>query len=152
LEEGRKAAAINRKTGGRNMLGEKFQATTAKISGTRVLPGELGPKVEVSYQGTGTIYGTETTELGTYTSVMQPSGTLLGEGQGVAMTKDGESVAWRGFGVGRPTGKGLGASYRYALSFQTTSSKLARLNGLFAVGEWEVDENGNAKGSAWEWK
>jgi hypothetical protein len=133
------------------MLGEKFQTITAKITGTRVLPGELGPKLEVSFQGTGNIYGADTTEMGTYTSVMQPSGALFGEGQGIATTNEGESLSWKGFGMGKPTGKGLGASYRYAITFQTTSTKLARVNGLVAVGEWEVDENGNCKGTAWEW-
>ena len=43
-------------------------------------------------------------------------------------------------------------SWRGALYVQTASPKLARLNSVALVYEYEVDENGNAHGKAWEWK
>ena len=134
------------------MLGEKFHDIVGKITGTRVIPGDNGPKIEISFQAAGKLLGIDTTELGTYTSVMQPSGVFRGEGAGISMSKDGEAVTWQGFGIGRPTGKGLAASYRYSISYQTASPKLARLNNVVGVGEWETDEDGNAKGQSWEWK
>lgn len=134
------------------MMGEKVQDVNAKITGTRVLPGELGPKVEASFAGTGTLLGVATTELGTYVSTMTPAGVLNGEGQGITMTADGDSIAWKGHGVGKPTGKGMAAAYRYSIVVQTTSQKFAKLNGILLIGEWEVDENGHAKGQAWEWR
>jgi hypothetical protein len=136
------------------MLGEKVQEVSGKVIGTRVLPGEGGSVIlETSFEATGKLLGLEIHEHGTYTSKMRPSGHLFGEGCGITITKDGaESATWRGFGVGKPTGKGMGASYRYSVSFQTASPKLARLNGMVLVGEWEIDEQGNAKGSAFEWR
>jgi hypothetical protein len=108
--------------------------------------------VEVSFAGTGKLLGVATTDLGTYVSTMTPFGVLNGEGQGITMTADGESLTWKGHGIGKPTGKGMAASYRYSIVVQTASTKLAKLNGVLLVGEWEVDENGVAKGQAWEWK
>jgi len=35
---------------------------------------------------------------------------------------------------------------------QTASPKLARLNSVALVYEYEVDENGNAHVKGWEWK
>lgn len=134
------------------MLGEKFHEIMGKITGTRVISDAGSIKVEASYQGQGKLLGIEHNEMGTYTSVMQPSGFLLGEGQGLLMTKDGDSIIWKGFGIGKPTGKGLGASYRYSLHYETTSPRFARLNGVVGVGEWEVDEQGNGKGFTSEWK
>ena len=36
--------------------------------------------------------------------------------------------------------------------YQTASHKLARLNSVVAVWEYEIDENGNVQGTIWEWK
>src|SRR5438093_658243 len=98
------------------MLGEKIGESTGKITGQRTLPSDHeGPKVETSFQSAGKILGVEFTELGTYCTALREGGVLYGEGQGVLMSKDGESCTWRGAGIGRPTGKGLGVSYRGSL-------------------------------------
>ena len=134
------------------MLGEKIGEETGRVTGRRVLPSEgHGPKVEVSFEASGTILGVESTNLGTYSSIVRPDGTLYGEGQGVAMTKDGEAVSWIGQGVGRFTGGGA-VSYRGALYYQTASEKLASLNRLAGVFEFEVGEDGNIQDTTWEWK
>ena len=39
-------------------------------------------------------------EMGTYTSVMRPDGSLYGQGQGIVTTKGGEVVTWTGQGIG----------------------------------------------------
>ena len=136
------------------MLGEKVHETTAKITGTRVIPteGEAGIRVEISFHGVGKLLGVETTEIGTYQADARPTGVLHGQGQGLIITKDGDRAIWHAIGVGKPTGKGLSASWRYSLRLESTSNKWSRLNGLLLVGEWETDENGNAKGTATEWK
>ena len=135
------------------MLGDKIDELTAKITGTRVLPGVGGHViVEVSYAGQGKLLGVDTLEIGTYESVMTPAGVLNGKGQGLLRSNDGNALTWTGSGVGKPTGKGLAASWRYTLIMQTMSSRWARLNSVVGVGEWEVDENGNGKATLWEWK
>ena len=60
-------------------------------------------------------------------------------------SNDGDALMWMGTGVGKPTGKGLAATWRYTWIMQTMSSRWSRLNGVVGVGEWEVDENGNGK-------
>ncbi|MFZ3168797.1 MAG: hypothetical protein WA130_14375 [Candidatus Methanoperedens sp.] len=135
------------------MLGEIIGETRGKVTGNRVLPSEgHAPKVETSFQGSGKIFGVEVTDMGTYRSAARAVGGLFGEGQGVTMTKDGEVAAWTGQGVGRFTGSGSAVSFRGAVYYQTTSAKLARLNNIAVVFEYETDENGNTHGKFWEWK
>ena len=110
------------------------------------------PKLEVACQGSGKLLGQEMTEFITYVQTIRPGGELYGEAQEVVMTADGEMATWTGFGVGRPTGKGFAASFRGGGSFQTTAEKLARLNGVATVAEYEVDEDGNYSYKEWEWK
>jgi hypothetical protein len=135
------------------MLGEQIGEETGQITGTRVLPDEgAGPKVEVSFQSSGTIFGIHESDMGTYISVARPDGTLFGEGQGILMTDQGEVVTWRGQGVGRPTGHGMAATWRASIYGQTTSERLARINTIATVIELDVDESGKLTSTSWEWK
>ncbi len=132
-------------------LGNQITDESGKITGTRILEFKVGeaPKFEMSFQGQGKILGVGMTNVGTFWAVGRAGGTLYAEGRGVAMTKEGDSIVWTANGVGKPLGPTAG-SWRYSISFQTTSQKLARLNGIFAVGEFEVDENGNLTDKVWE--
>ena len=136
------------------MLGDKIGEETGKITGQKVLPPDgLSPKFEATYQGSGTTLGLNTSVTVTYWSVVMPDGTLHGEGQGVLMTQDGEMANVKSEGVGRSTGRGPTAvSWRGNSYYQTASQKLARLNSVVAVWEYEIDENGNVRGTIWEWK
>jgi hypothetical protein len=135
------------------MLGDVLGEEQGQITGMRVLPAEgQSPKVEVSFQATGKLLDTDATDMGTYRSVVQPDGTLFGEGQGVLMTPQGDVVTWRGQGAGRFTGQGTAVSWRRAIYYQTTSEKLARLNGVAAVFEYDVDDAGKTQAKTWEWK
>jgi hypothetical protein len=135
------------------MLGEQIGELTGQITGMRVLPDEgHGAKVEVSFQQSGTLLGVHVNDMGTYVSVTRPDGTLFGDGQGVTMTEDGEMATWRGQGVGRFTGRGGAVSYRGAVYFQTTSERLARLNSMAVVFEYETDESGKTTAKDYEWK
>ncbi len=136
------------------MLGEKLGEMHGKVTGQRVLPTEGGvPKVETSFEISGTLLETETTLMGTYWSVVRADGSLYGEcpWQGVLMTQDGVGT-WAGSGVGHFTGDGTGVSFRGPLYFQGNSQNLARLNKICTIYEWEVDGNGNADLGLWEWK
>ena len=68
------------------------------------------------------------------------------------MTGEGEAVTWPGQGVGRLTGHGMAASWRASVCCQTTSERLARLNGIAGLLEFEVDQSGNLSAKTWEWK
>ena len=67
-------------------------------------------------------------------------------------TKDGDAVFWKGMGVGKPTGKMMGVTWREAKSCQTTSQNVAKLNRVMTVFEAATDENGNGWHKHWEWK
>ncbi len=135
------------------MLGEQLGEERGKVTGTRVLPPDgQGLKVEVSFQAAGRILGMETTDMGTYWSVVRPDGFLFGEGHGVVTSKDGDVATWTGNGVGKLTGRGSAVSWRGAIYYQSASPKFARLNGVAGVFEYEVDENGNTQAKIWEWK
>ena len=117
------------------MLGEKIGGESGKVTSQRVLPNPGGgPKVETSFQASGTLLGTHHTTTGTYWSVVRPDGTLYGEGQGVVMGKDGDMATWIGQGVGTP------------------SPRWSRLNSVAAIFEYEVDGQGNSCSEIWEWK
>jgi|SRR3972149_5414107 len=134
------------------MLGEMIGETQGKITGNRVLPSDgQAPKVESSFQDSGKILGVEITNIGTYWSIVRGGG-LYGEGQGIIMTRDGEMAYWTGQGVGRFTGRGSASIWRGSLFYQTSSQKLAHLNSIAVVFEYEVDENGNTHDKLWEWK
>ena len=79
-------------------------------------------------------------------------GILYGEGQGMVMSNDGTEVAtWKGSGIGRMSGTGM-VGFRGAIYWSTTSTgKLAPLNNLVGVYEYEIDE-GNTSAKIWEWK
>jgi hypothetical protein len=81
------------------MLGEKIGEESGKVTLRRTLANPGGaPKVETSFEASGSILGVNHMTIGTYTSIMRPDGTLLGEGQGVARGKDGAMASWVGQG------------------------------------------------------
>ncbi len=134
------------------MLGDLIVEGRGQITVQRVLPSDgQGPRVEASFQTSDKVLGIDATNIGTYVSVMRPDGTVYGEGQGVLMTADGEAVTWIGSGVGR-FGEGGAISYRGMLYLQTGSEKLARLNGIASVMEYEVGGDGSLEYQTWEWK
>ena len=133
------------------MLGQELGGSTGKRTGRRVLSVDGGFKVEVSFEANGTMLGVQCKEIGTYTSTSRPDGTLFGEGQGVLITPEGEVVTWKGSGVGVLSGGGS-ANYRGAVYYSTASAKLASLNKIAGVFEFEGDADGNTRSRIWEWK
>jgi len=133
------------------MLGEQLGEARGKRTSRRVLSAETGFKVEVAFEANGKMLGVDNTEIGTYWSESKPDGSMYGEGQGVVITQDGEVATWKGGGVGKFVGGGA-VSYRGAIYYTTASKKLARLNGMATVFEFDVDAEGNTKSKLWEWK
>jgi len=133
------------------MLGEQVGENKGKRTSRRVLSVSGGFTAEVSFESAGKLLGVDTNEIGTYTSSSRPDGTLYGQGQGVVLAADGTSATWQGSGVGKFIGGGA-VSYRGSLYFNTSSAKLASLNTMAVVFEYEVDAAGNTKTKGWEWK
>lgn len=134
------------------MLGEKVGTESGKVTAQRVLPNPGGgPKMETSFQATGTLLGVKETANVTYWAIVRPDGTLYGEGQGVAMGDGGEMATYVGSGVGTMKKDG-GVSYRGVVYYQSSTPRWSRLNSVAAVFEYEVDAQGNTKGESWEWK
>jgi hypothetical protein len=136
------------------MLGDLISEEKGKITTQRVLEVERGePKMETSFSATGNYRGVETTATVTYCGSLRPGGAIYGEGQGVLMSKDGQEMAtWTGQGIGRFTSPGK-IRFTGSLFFNTPSTgKLAFLNNLVGVFEYEADELGNTSAKAWEWK
>jgi hypothetical protein len=136
------------------MLGEKIGEFHVKVIGQRILPSDGLPKYETTVEITGTILGIPARIMATYWLAVQPDGSLYGEtvGPTPTITEDGAMAAYRAMGVGRFTGKGSAVSARGAAFYQGATGKLARLNGLAIVFEWDVDEQGNGTFRLWEWK
>jgi len=134
------------------MIGDRVGEEMGQVTGTRVLPARGGmPAMEISFQQSGELYGVHVTDIGTYESIRHPDGRLSGKGRGILMTPDGDSVSWEGTGLGRFTMGGK-ISWRGALHYHTTSDRLARLNDIVGLFEYEVDEAGKTTGTLWEWK
>jgi hypothetical protein len=132
------------------MLGDKTGEVKGKRTVRRVLSVDP-PTAEVSFEDAGEMFGVPTTGMGSYTSVVQPDGSLHGSGQGLIMTNDGESITWTGTGRGR-FGSGGAISYRGMLFFRTASQKLARVNNSCGAFEYEVAADGTTVSKVWEWK
>jgi len=131
------------------MLGELISETRGKRIVRRVLSSEP-LKVEVSFEESGKLLGIDVNAFWTYWAVARPDGTLYGEGEGAYIAGDGEMVASKGSGLGRFK-EGGAVSYRGIVYYRTASQKLARLNTVGGVFEYEVDEKGNTHTKVWEW-
>lgn len=134
-------------------LGDQLGESSGKITGTRVLTPVGGQvQMEISFQGSGNMLGEEISDIGTYEQMVRAEGVLYGEGDVLWITNDGESVYWRGFGVGRPTGSFPAGHFAVCGSAQTDSEKLGHLNTIATVIEYDVDEGGSYRWTLWEWK
>ena len=134
------------------MLGDKLGQVTGKVVLRRVLAaGPSGTKTESTQQGNGNLLGVDFREMSTYTSELRPDGTVFGSGQGIYMGTGGERATWNGSGVGTFTPNG-GVSFRGAIYLYSTTPKWTRLNSVGSLFEYEVDAEGNYKGTLTEWK
>jgi hypothetical protein len=132
------------------MIGEQIGETKGKRVVRRVLSVDP-PTAEVSFEDSGQMLGVATTGIGTYTSVIGPDGTMIGHGQGLTTTNEGEALTWTGTGSGK-FGPGGSVSYRGMLFFKTNSKKLAKLHNACGAFEYDVAPDGSTVSKMWEWK
>jgi hypothetical protein len=133
------------------VLGEKIGEEKGKVTARRVLPGDgRYVKLEISFETEANILGVNAMNVGTYEVYERVPGQLYGEGQGVVMTADGEGAIWNGGGVGHVGSDGT-MTFAAAISFQTNSTKLERLNKVLVVVEHSTDMAGNARSALYEW-
>ncbi len=141
-----------------SMLGELIYESTGKIVSQKVVDiGDINnpsAKVELSYSGSGYMQGIgNVTETWTFVNTHLINNITQGIGKGVIMTDDGNGVA-----TATELGRGFHMSpesivYPAARVFSTDSNgKLAFLNELVGVTQWEVDSLGNYKVKMWQWK
>jgi hypothetical protein len=117
-----------------------------KNTGWRVLSDE---KIETTAQGRGNILGIDALLVSTSVGTMR-NGIFIGEVNSVFTTMDGETIMSKGIAVGYPLGNGEATR---ATSIHTTlSQKLARLNKVVGIHEYETDMNDIWTGKIWEWK
>jgi len=131
------------------MVGPQISQGQGKRTARRVLATEPQLRVEVSAEEISTLLGIQGVNLITYTATIKPDGTLHGEGEGAFATPDGQTVTWKGLGVGR-FGEAGAVYYCGSLSYTTTSPQFARLNGLAGIFQFEVDAQGNTRSTAFE--
>jgi hypothetical protein len=139
-----------------SMLGELIYESSGKIVSQKVVDTGDDPsaKVELSYSGSGYMQGIgNVTETWTFVNTHLKNNITQGIGKGVIMTDDGNGVATatelgRGFHMSPET-----IVYPGARVFSADSNgKLAFLNELVGVTQWEVDSLGNYKVKMWQWK
>jgi len=131
------------------MSGEKIGEGNGQRGMRKVLSTQPTFKVEVSFEERGTLLGVEGMNMGTYTAITKPDGSLEGVGEGVFASLDGEFVTWRGMGVGRFVEAGA-VHYSGVLSYSTTSTKLAKLNSIAAMFDFDVDVTGKTRSTIYD--
>ena len=67
------------------------------------------------------------------------------------MSQQGDAASFTATGIGTFTEDG-GVSFRGSVFYTTDSERLAPLNGVVGVFEYESGPDGSVKGSVWEWK
>lgn len=140
------------------VLGELIEDETGKVIGHRILDVE-GPKIERSFTMAGKHKGVETTDTGTFWTVMrqgaQAESIMYAEAQGVITAKAGDGMAtYKAQGIGRFTSQGK-TRFHGSVFFRTSSpgvGKLSFLDNMVGVFEFEGDEQENCSAKVWEWK
>lgn len=137
------------------MLGEKLGEEQGRVTSRRVLKGDAAGsymRVEISFEAQGTLLGVQYMNLGTYEIIGRGPGQMYGEGQGIIQGTNGEEGIWNGHGVGEDAGGGV-LKFAASIAFQTTTTALAKLNGILVLVEHSINMMDNsAKSTLYEWK
>jgi hypothetical protein len=134
------------------MLGEQIQELKGKVIGQRVIDVEP-PTMETSVSSSGSIKGTQVTEMLTFVGRPTTSkGVLHGKGMAIIMAGESDVTTFTGEAVGR-LGSSENISWRGSIFYSTSSNgKLSFLNNMVGVFESEIDAEGNFSDKTWEWK
>jgi hypothetical protein len=138
------------------MLGDLIYEAEGDLMNMRVISVEdRRPKIEVTILQSVLLRGIEVTNIITYSSIpREEGGAIYTEGKGGIMTKSSDSnetATWTGQGIAHYSGQ---TRRDVGSIFCRTSSngKLAFLNNMVGVFEYESEEHGTSKGKIWEWK
>lgn len=124
-----------------------------KVISTRILSAdESGAEIESTVQTKGTLVDEEFTTILTVSTKRDRFGVSRMEGCGLCTTKSGESIRWKGFGIGWPSEKGDGTVGKFTETWFTESKKYSWINNVLGVEEFEIDGEGNTFDRVWEWK
>ena len=140
------------------MLGDLIYEAEGKVTNMGVISVEEGrPKIEVTVSQNGLLKGIEVTSIVTYSNIpSEQGGAIYSEGQGVIMTKKdgygGETATWTGQGIAHYSGQTRRDVGSIFCSTSNSNGKLAFLNNMVGVFEYESDEDGTSRGKIWEWK
>jgi hypothetical protein len=129
------------------MLGELIGEFKGKNTGWRVLP---DGKIETTAQGTGKLLGMDVWIVNTSVGSMT-NGMFIGEVNSFIATMTGETAMAKGNAIAWSNGKG-GGTTRAATIYTTIATKLARLNKVIGMQEYDTDMENNFMGNIWEWK
>ena len=127
------------------MLGDKAGSMTFKETSKPFASGQYGlPAMETSIVGGGKLLGHDVMAQATFTAVMRPDGSWLGDcPAGVIFCAEGVAT-YVCNGVGNMTADG-GVAFRGGASFETTSEALSELNGKYFMFTYDSDAERNAE-------
>ena len=126
------------------MLGDQLGEVSGTVTGFRVVKGDMGPRVETNFEGSGTFCGQNITEIVTYWATPRMDGTFYGGADGMIVTADVQSAIYSGNGVGTMKGNNLAAAWRGALYYSSFSPAFAGLNLTAVLFEFEIETDGKA--------
>ena len=134
------------------MLGEKLGSESGQVTGRRVLPGDefRHMKLEISFESDIEVLGVQGHTIGTFVAYERGPGQMYAEGQGIIMTAAGDGAIWNGHGVGQGTADG-GIAVAASIAIQTTSEKLASLNGMLVLVEHHSHGDGHIHSDLYGW-
>jgi hypothetical protein len=129
------------------MLGELIGEFKGKNTGWRVLS---DGKIETTAQGTGKLLGMDVWIVNT-TGGSMTNGLFMGEVSSFITTMTSDTAMAKGNAIAWSDGKG-GGTTRAATIYTTNAPKLARLNKVIGIQEYDTDMENNFTGKIWEWK
>ncbi len=109
-------------------------------------------RTEMSVHGAGKTLGLEATYASTDVFTRLPNGVLVENANGLLSTVEHDVANMQIERIAVAAGRGRAASFREATFYTTQSNKLARLNKIIGVSEFETDENGDWTLKFWELK
>jgi hypothetical protein len=131
------------------MIGEQIEELKGKITGQRMVSVDT---METTVSSSGSIRGTQVTQILTFVGRPTSEGVIHGIGMGMTMAGESGVATFTGEGVGR-FGSSGNISWRGSIFYKTSSNgKLSFLNNMVEVFETEIDAEGNFFHKAWEWK
>jgi len=132
-------------------IGKLLTDEQGRLGVRRVMSVESGAaKVEQTFEALGMFNDARYGNIGTCWSIIRPDGTIYAEWQGGLRTVDNDTAIWRGLSVGTfVVGPEHSRIYRGALTVENANGKLAELNGVLAVFELEIDDEGKVRHRTW---